>query len=293
MRPTLLAQVKSPPAGNGPHVERIPVQFFRIEIILIIVWGLPILALAVQILGALILDPINLEHNRKVEALRQAASDPMSFDDPRLSGTFRAMVNNMAQSQSLLPLHREALPRELPVLIPWAGAGLVMWYLWTRIRPLGYWMVFGALIAACIGLLVLFVLLVLVAGASLFGPGRSGTLSAGPLAVAAIGLALQAAVLYAFVWRNVVCPDVKRFFNHLNGACPVCGKGVLGCPVKRLVWTCPSCGMSVKWMPYNPRKRLRVKCPQCAKSLKGATEAMIGDTGVCKNCRAEFPIRRT
>lgn len=35
---------------------------------------------------------------------------------------------------------------------------------------------------------------------------------------------------------------------------------------------------------------LRVNCPQCRRLLKGATKNMIGDTGVCPKCKAEFTI---
>lgn len=38
------------------------------------------------------------------------------------------------------------------------------------------------------------------------------------------------------------------------------------------------------------KTKLKVKCPGCGRSLKGATEAMIGDTAVCPKCKAEFTI---
>lgn len=38
--------------------------------------------------------------------------------------------------------------------------------------------------------------------------------------------------------------------------------------------------------------KLKVKCPGCGRSLKGATEAMIGDTAVCPKCKAEFTIEK-
>ncbi len=38
------------------------------------------------------------------------------------------------------------------------------------------------------------------------------------------------------------------------------------------------------------RTKLKVKCPYCRRSLKGATEAMIGDIGVCPKCKSEFII---
>ena len=37
-------------------------------------------------------------------------------------------------------------------------------------------------------------------------------------------------------------------------------------------------------------KKLVIHCPQCGRSLKGATKDMIGDTGVCPKCKAEFTI---
>ena len=40
-------------------------------------------------------------------------------------------------------------------------------------------------------------------------------------------------------------------------------------------------------------KNLKVNCPECGRSLKGATHAMIGDTGVCVKCKAEFVIGQT
>ncbi len=38
--------------------------------------------------------------------------------------------------------------------------------------------------------------------------------------------------------------------------------------------------------------KLKVKCPGCKRSLKGATEAMIGDTAVCPKCKTEFIIEK-
>lgn len=38
--------------------------------------------------------------------------------------------------------------------------------------------------------------------------------------------------------------------------------------------------------------KLKVKCPGCSRSLKGATEAMIGDIAVCPKCKAEFEIKQ-
>ena len=35
---------------------------------------------------------------------------------------------------------------------------------------------------------------------------------------------------------------------------------------------------------------IKVRCPECKKSLKGATDEMIGDIGVCPKCKAEFVI---
>lgn len=35
-----------------------------------------------------------------------------------------------------------------------------------------------------------------------------------------------------------------------------------------------------------------IKCPQCGKDLYGATKEMIGEVGICKKCKAEFPIRQ-
>jgi len=38
--------------------------------------------------------------------------------------------------------------------------------------------------------------------------------------------------------------------------------------------------------------KLKIKCPGCGRSLKGATQAMIGDVGVCPKCKAEFVIEQ-
>lgn len=39
-------------------------------------------------------------------------------------------------------------------------------------------------------------------------------------------------------------------------------------------------------------KKIKVICPFCGRSLKGATEEMIGDIGICPKCRGEFKIER-
>ena len=38
--------------------------------------------------------------------------------------------------------------------------------------------------------------------------------------------------------------------------------------------------------------KLQINCPECGPSLKGATREMIGDTGVCPKCKAEFVIKQ-
>ena len=38
--------------------------------------------------------------------------------------------------------------------------------------------------------------------------------------------------------------------------------------------------------------QLVIHCPQCGRSLKGATEEIIGHTGVCTKCKAEFTIEQ-
>lgn len=35
-----------------------------------------------------------------------------------------------------------------------------------------------------------------------------------------------------------------------------------------------------------------INCPKCGRSLKGATQEMIGDTGICPKCKAEFIIEQ-
>jgi len=55
----------------------------------------------------------------------------------------------------------------------------------------------------------------------------------------------------------------------------------------------PKKGRSVTKMG-NKRKSVKIKvnCPQCGRSLKGATREMIGETGVCSKCKAEFVIEK-
>lgn len=40
------------------------------------------------------------------------------------------------------------------------------------------------------------------------------------------------------------------------------------------------------------KPKLIINCPQCSRSLKGATQEMIGDTGVCPKCKSEFVIEQ-
>ena len=47
---------------------------------------------------------------------------------------------------------------------------------------------------------------------------------------------------------------------------------------------CRSCGHKFRI------HSLIVKCPKCGKRLRGATSDMVGDTGVCPRCDAEFEI---
>jgi len=42
--------------------------------------------------------------------------------------------------------------------------------------------------------------------------------------------------------------------------------------------------------PKTPTSSLKSNCPQCGRSLRGATQEMVGDTGVCPKCKAEFVI---
>jgi predicted Zn-ribbon and HTH transcriptional regulator len=37
-------------------------------------------------------------------------------------------------------------------------------------------------------------------------------------------------------------------------------------------------------------EKLHIVCPQCHKRLFGATRAMVGETGICPKCKAEFII---
>jgi len=49
------------------------------------------------------------------------------------------------------------------------------------------------------------------------------------------------------------------------------------------------CGINVE---EEKDKKIKVNCPQCGRLLKGATREMIGDTGVCSKCKAEFAIKQ-
>ena len=40
------------------------------------------------------------------------------------------------------------------------------------------------------------------------------------------------------------------------------------------------------------KSQLVIRCPQCGRSLKGATQDMIGDIGVCQKCKSEFTIEQ-
>jgi transcription elongation factor Elf1 len=37
--------------------------------------------------------------------------------------------------------------------------------------------------------------------------------------------------------------------------------------------------------------KITVSCPECGRNLYGARRSMIGDTGSCRNCNAEFEIK--
>jgi len=52
---------------------------------------------------------------------------------------------------------------------------------------------------------------------------------------------------------------------------------------------CLDCNKKFLWPPVLVRK-LKVRCLKCGKGLVGATEDMVGDVGVCPNCREEFTI---
>ena len=38
--------------------------------------------------------------------------------------------------------------------------------------------------------------------------------------------------------------------------------------------------------------KIKINCPECGCSLKGATQEMIGDIGVCPKCKSEFTIEQ-
>ena len=37
---------------------------------------------------------------------------------------------------------------------------------------------------------------------------------------------------------------------------------------------------------------LKAECPKCHRKLKGATQDMVGEIGVCPKCKAEFEIKK-
>jgi hypothetical protein len=39
-------------------------------------------------------------------------------------------------------------------------------------------------------------------------------------------------------------------------------------------------------------EKVSINCPRCGRSLKGATQEMIGDTGICPKCKTEFVIEQ-
>jgi hypothetical protein len=72
---------------------------------------------------------------------------------------------------------------------------------------------------------------------------------------------------------------VRKWIRNRNTAIYLWGKRPLPQPTPL-----PSEQSEVK------HKKLIIHCPQCGRSLKGATKDMIGDTGVCPKCKAEFMI---
>jgi DNA-directed RNA polymerase subunit RPC12/RpoP len=52
---------------------------------------------------------------------------------------------------------------------------------------------------------------------------------------------------------------------------------------------CHACGKRFNWPPAFVEK-MRVSCPKCGVSLRGVTSDMVGDIGVCPNCKHEFEI---
>ncbi len=52
---------------------------------------------------------------------------------------------------------------------------------------------------------------------------------------------------------------------------------------------CTECNKKFK---ISDELKFAVRCPNCSRKLKGATEKMIGDTGICPKCKTEFEIKR-
>ena len=58
-------------------------------------------------------------------------------------------------------------------------------------------------------------------------------------------------------------------------------------------YRCRKCGRAFTPETPEPPRKVKISCPQCGHRLKGATDAMIGDAGVCPHCGAEFEIRES
>jgi DNA-directed RNA polymerase subunit RPC12/RpoP len=55
-------------------------------------------------------------------------------------------------------------------------------------------------------------------------------------------------------------------------------------------YRCTACQKTYNW--DSPEKiKIAVVCPKCGVKLKGATQAMVGDTAVCTRCKMEFEIK--
>jgi hypothetical protein len=75
------------------------------------------------------------------------------------------------------------------------------------------------------------------------------------------------------------------------------GGFVLGVFAVLIAWLFERYGITGEEKPKKDNEgkkgnKLKVNCPKCSRRLKGATQEMIGDIGVCPKCKAEFVIEQ-
>lgn len=98
--------------------------------------------------------------------------------------------------------------------------------------------------------------------------------------------ALTAVCLVCFVFYRFVTSGQKRRASS-GKVCQKCGTRLT--LFNRALDAPDLCGRCVNAsFPHS----IKVNCPECGTSLKGATSEMVGETGVCPKCKAEFEIKR-